>query len=104
MKKIFLICCWLGYACGAWGEAYTVEERLQEAAELYFAAQPTEALQKYVTLCKETQNRTAFLNAIFIAMEQSKPKEAVDIALEAYRLYPQDDEVIEMAAEALLSD
>ena len=37
-------------------------------------------------------------------MEQSKPKEAVDIALEAYRLYPQDDEVIEMAAEALLSD
>ncbi len=89
---------------GAWGAAYTVPERLQEAANLYFAGHPQEALAKYVQLSKDTDDRTAFLNAIFIAMEQGQPKEAVDIALEAYRLYPQDDEILGMAAEALLAD
>lgn len=89
---------------GAWGAAYTVPERLQEAADLYFSGRAPEALEKYVQLSKDTDERTAFLNAIFIAMEQGKPKEAVDIALEAYRLYPQDDEILEMAAEALLAD
>lgn len=84
--------------------AYTVQERLQEAAELYFAYKQADALSKYVQLSKDTGERAAFLNAIFIAMEQNKPKEAVDIALEAYRLYPQDNEIIEMAAEALLAD
>ncbi len=87
-----------------WGAAYTLPERLQEAADLYFAYKPNESLKKYVEISKETGNRSSFLNAIFIAMEQNKPKEAVDIALEAHRLYPQDDEVVEMTAEALLAD
>ena len=104
MKKIFLLltmCLGMNVAFGA---AYTVQERLQEAAELYFSYKQQDALAKYVKLSKDTGERTAFLNAIFIAMEQNLPKQAVDIALEAYRLYPQDDEIMEMTAEALLAD
>lgn len=93
-----------GFTTAAFAAAYTLPERMQEASELYFSYHPLAALEKYVAITKETGNRTAFLNAIFIAMEQNKPKEAVDIALEAHRLYPQDDEVVEMTAEALLAD
>ncbi len=104
MRKLFFI---LGLLAGvniAYGAAYTVQERLEEASALYFAYKPKEALSKYVEISKDTGERTAFLNAIYIAMEQNRPKEAVDIALEAYRLYPQDNDIIEMAAEALLAD
>lgn len=105
MKHILLTLCMLVGTCTtALGAAYTLPERMQEASDLYFSARPREALSKYIDITKETGNRTAFLNAIFIAMEQNLPKEAVDIALEAHRLYPQDDEVIEMTAEALLAD
>ena len=104
MKHFYLLILLGVFGVQTWGAAYTVPERLQEAADLYFKARPQEALDKYVALSKDTDDRTAFLNAIFIAMEQGKPKEAVDIALEAYRLYPQEDEVLEMAAEALLAD
>ena len=98
MRKLFFI---LGLLAGvniAYGAAYTVQERLEEASALYFAYKPKEALAKYVEISKDTGERTAFLNAIYIAMEQNRPKEAVDIALEAYRLYPQDNDIIEMAA------
>lgn len=104
MKKIFLLIYFLLGMNIVFGAAYTVQERLQEASELYFTHKPKEALSKYVQLSKDTGDRSAFLNAIFIAMEQNRPKEAVDIALEAYRLYPQDNEIIEMTAEALLAD
>lgn len=104
MKKLFLSVLLLTGMNWAFGAAYTVQERLQEASELYFSYKPKEALAKYVELSKDTGERTAFLNAVFIAMEQSRTKEAVDIALEAYRLYPQDDQIIEMTAEALLAD
>ena len=104
MKHFYylLLLCSL-YVTG-WGAAYTVPERLEEAAHLYFTGRAQEALSKYVELSKDTDDRTAFLNAVFIAMEQGQPKQSVDIALEAYRLYPQDNEVVEMAAEALLAD
>ena len=104
MKRFYGLLIIGGLCAHAWGAAYTVPERLQEAADLYFSGRAQEALEKYVALSKDTDDRTAFLNAIFIAMEQGQPKEAVDIALEAYRLYPQDDEMLEMAAEALLAD
>ena len=104
MKQLLFAFLLTGYLAPAWGAAYTVPERLQEAADLYFSGRAQEALEKYVALCKDTDERTAFLNAIFIAMEQGQPKRAVDIALEAYRFYPQDDEILEMAAEALLAD
>ncbi len=104
MKKGIVLLLCLGFYQLGFGAAYTLPERLQEAADLYFSYKPQEALAKYVEISKETGNRSSFLNAIFIAMEQNKPKEAVDIALEAHRLYPQDDEVVEMTAEALLAD
>ena len=104
MKKLFLLLTLFAGMNDVFGAAYTVQERLQEASELYFSYKPKEALDKYVELSKETGERSAFLNATFIAMEQSLTKQAVDVALEAYRLYPQDNEIIEMTAEALLSD
>ena len=104
MKKLLLLIACLTGFLPAFTAAYTEAERLQEASDLYFSAHQQDALKKYIALSKETGNRSAFLNAVFIAMEQNQTKEAVDIALEAYRLFPQDNEVIEMTAEALLSD
>ncbi len=104
MKKFLISLGILWAGTHAFGAAYTLPERMQEAAALYFAHQHQHALKKYIEISKETGERNAFLNAIFIAMEQNQPKMAVDIALEAYRLFPQDDEVIEMTAEALLAD
>ena len=82
----------------------TEEERLQEAGELYFDYKPQEALEAYIDLSKDTNNRQAFLNAAFIALEQNDPKQAVDIMSAAYKIYPQDRETLEMAAEAYLAD
>ena len=106
MKKILLIfvCCFATFNAWAQTAQLPTEERLQEAADLYFSHQPEKALSAYITLSKETQERDAFLNAAFIAMEQNNPKLAVDIATAAYRLYPQDSEVIQTAADAYLSD
>ena len=80
------------------------QARLTQAAELYFAHKPQEALAAYLQLSKETQNKDAFLNAAFIAMEQNNSKLAVDIATAAYRAHPQDSEIIQTAAEAYLAD
>ena len=82
----------------------TPAERLKEAGTLYFAYKPDEAFDEYISLSKETNNRQAFLNAAFIAMEKNEPKKAVDIAQAAYKIYPKDREVIEMSAEAFLAD
>ena len=82
----------------------TEAERLQAAGELYFSYKPDEAFEEYIKLSKDTKNRQAFLNAAFIAMEKNEPKQAVDIAQAAYKIYPKDREVTEMAAEAFLSD
>ena len=82
----------------------TEEQRLQEAGDLYFDYKQDDALEAYIALSKDTGNRQAFLNAAYISMEQNEPKQAVDIISAAYRLYPQDREVLEMAAEAYLAD
>ena len=82
----------------------TQDERLKEAGALYFAYKPDEAFDEYISLSKETNNRQAFLNAAFIAMEKNEPKKAVDIAQAAYKIYPKDREAIEMSAEAFLAD
>ncbi len=82
----------------------TEEQRLQKAGDLYFDYKQDDALEAYIALSKDTGNRQAFLNAAYISMEQNEPKQAVDIISAAYRLYPQDREVLEMAAEAYLAD
>lgn len=82
----------------------TTAEKLKQAADLYFSYQPEKALDAYIKISKETNDREAFLNAAFIAMEQNNPKLAVDISSAAYRLYPQDNEIAQTAAEAYLAD
>lgn len=79
-------------------------QRLKEAGDLYFSYQPEKALQAYISLSKDTQNKQAFLNAAYIAIEQNSPKQAVDISLAGYRAHPQDREIIETLAEAYLAD
>ena len=110
MKKHFVFILLLGGILGITRIGYAAEEptdmraRLQAAAELYFSYQPQQALDEYIQISKDTQNRDAFLNAAFIAMEQNNPKLAVDITQAAYKIYPQDTELVEMAAEAYLAD
>ncbi|MBR3632585.1 MAG: SpoIID/LytB domain-containing protein [Elusimicrobiaceae bacterium] len=84
--------------------AVSTEEKLAAAAKLYFEGHPQQALQAYIDLSKETQNKDSFLNATFIALEQGNPKQAVDIVSTAYMLYPHDPEITEFTAEAYLAD
>ena len=104
-KYTFLAIFW-GLAVTTQGQEISpaTEQQLQQAADLYFSYQPQQALEKYIQISKDTQNRDAFLNAVFIAMEQNETKLAVDIATVAYRSYPQDKQIIQTAAEAYLSD
>ncbi len=81
-----------------------VPSRLTQARDDYFAGKPQQALEQYIEISKETQNRDAFLNAAYIALEQGNPKQAVDISTSAYLLYPQDPEVTEFVAEAYMAD
>jgi len=106
MRKIFLTgtLCVVSSALWAQTTLLSTAEKLQAAADLYFAYQPEKALDAYIKLSKDTQDREAFLNAAFIAMEQNNPKLAVDIATAAYRAHPQDNEIIQTAAEAYLAD
>lgn len=80
------------------------EERLAEAGELYFSYHSKEALQSYLEISKQTQNKQAFLNVMFLALEQNLPHLAVDTAAAALQAYPQDREVLETAAGAYLAD
>ena len=86
-------------------ETFTqTQSLLRQAAEAYFDGNPADALTKYIEISKDTQERDAFLNAAFIALEQGTPKQAVDIMTSAYILYPQDEDVLEFTAEAYLAD
>ncbi len=86
--------------------AHGAEEKaaLQQAKELYFSGQQEEALAAYIDLSKKNQDKISFLNAAFIALERNQAKKAVDIMMAAYRIYPQDENILDMLAEALLSD
>lgn len=107
MKKYlftFLFLFLLGTSLPAQNITKTEEERLKDAADLYFSYEPEKALDAYIELSKDTHNKQAFLNAAYIAMEQNEPKKAVDIATAAYHAYPHDRDIIETAAEAYLAD
>lgn len=108
MKKLLFLLPFLfahGVAAQTPGQsAAPAHAPLQEAAADYFAGRPEQALQKYIAISKETGEKDAFLNAAFIALEQGRPKQAVDVASAAYLLYPQDPDVTEFTAEAYLAD
>lgn len=106
MKKYFFLLSVISAITAAsyvQAEADTAQ-RLRHAANLYFSHQANQALDEYIAISKQTQDKDAFLNAAFIAMEQNNPKLAVDISTAAYRLYPQDHEIVQTAAEAYLAD
>ena len=104
LLKIVCFCFLCSTVSAAADTPETETERLKEAGDLYFSYEPEKALNAYISLSKETQNKQAFLNAAYIAMEQNEPKKAADIATAAYRAHPQDREIIETAAEAYLAD
>ena len=106
MKKYFLLWSVLAsLAATAYAQAAAdTALRLRQAADLYFSHQPEQALASYIDISKQTQDKESFLNAAFIAMEQNNPKLAVDISTAAYRLYPQDADIVQTAAEAYLTD
>lgn len=104
MKKIGFFLLGMTLLVPLFAQEKVEEERLNEIKEIYFSGEPLSALEEYIDLSKETNNRFAFLNAAFIALEQNQPKKAVDIMMAAYRIYPQDSEVLDMLAEAFLAD
>lgn len=79
-------------------------DAMTDAAELYFSAKPKEAYERYKKISIETGARDAFLNAAFIALEQNKTKEAVDIMSAAVKLYPADKTILDFWGEAYLAD
>jgi SpoIID/LytB domain protein len=84
-------------------ETDDTQHRLNAAAQLYFSHKPHEALNEYVTLAKETGNRTALLNAAFIALEQNELALATEMSELGYNNYPNDDEILDMAIEVALA-
>jgi SpoIID/LytB domain protein len=76
---------------------------LKEAAGLYFASKQEEALAKYVEISKTSQEREAFLNAAYIALELGNVRLATDIMATALKLFPGDTAVLEFAGQAYLA-
>ena len=79
------------------------EEAIKEAADLYFNFKQQEALEKFIELSKETGERDAFLNAVYIALELGQTRLAVDTVSMALKKFPLDTEVLEFAGEAYLA-
>lgn len=79
------------------------EEAIKEAADLYFNFKQQEALEKFIEISKETGERDAFLNAVYIALELGQTRLAVDTVSMALKKFPLDSEVLEFAGEAYLA-
>ncbi len=104
MRKTFaLIFLLLPFCAFAVESTTTAPATLEDAKALYFDYKPQEALNAYLEISKNTQDRKAFLNAIYIALELSKPYLAVDTATEAIKHFPKDTTVLEFAAKAYLA-
>lgn len=81
-----------------------VDDDMRAAGELYFSQKPLEAFEAYKQISRENNTREAYLNAAFIALEQNKTHDAVDIMSAALKTYPADPEVRDFAGEAYLAD
>lgn len=104
IKRFLLLFTLLAVSAGVLRGAETDAQPLRDAADLYFSYKPKQALEKYLEISKQTGARDAFLNAAFIALEQGQTKQAVDIMSAALKLFPDDQPVLELAAEAYLTD
>ena len=76
---------------------------LKEAAVLYFASKQEDALAKYIEISKTSQEREAFLNAAYIALELGNTRLATDVMASALKLFPNDTAVLEFAGQAYLA-
>lgn len=76
---------------------------IQEASDLYFNGKQQEALNKFLEISKETEEKEAFLNAVYIALELGQNKLAIDTISVALKKYPQDQTVLEFAGDAYLN-
>ncbi len=106
MRKAFALTFLMLFSFCAFGavKKTTAPATLDSAKELYFASRPDEALNQYIEISKRDKDKTAFLNAIFIALELAKPRLAVDTSAEAIKLFPTDTTVLEFAARAYLAN
>lgn len=76
---------------------------IKEASDLYFNGKQQEALDKFLEISKKTEDREAFLNAVYIALELGQNKLAIDTITVALKKYPQDQTVLEFAGDAYLN-
>ena len=76
---------------------------IKEASDLYFNGKQQEALNKFLEISKATEEKEAFLNAVYIALELGQNKLAIDTITVALKKYPQDQTVLEFAGDAYLN-
>ena len=104
MRKAFALIFLILFNCCAFGAVTQTAPTLESAKELYFNAKPEDALNQYIEISKRDKDKTAFLNAIFIALELARPRLAVDTAAVAIKLFPTDTTILEFAARAYLAN
>ena len=76
---------------------------IQQASALYFDGKQQAALEKFLELSKTQEDKEAFLNAVYIALELGQTKLAIDTISAALKKFPQDQTVLEFAGDAYLS-
>lgn len=98
MRRFITFLLLLLFTALSWANA-----NLKEAADLYFNRKQHDALNKYIEISKQTGERDAFLNAVYIALELGETRLAVDTVSMALKKFPLDNEVLEFAGEAYLA-
>ncbi|MBT7283587.1 MAG: SpoIID/LytB domain-containing protein, partial [Elusimicrobiaceae bacterium] len=76
--------------------------QMKSAKKDYFSHKLESSLKKYKQISKDYLDKDAFLNATFIAWELANPNYAVDIITVALKNHPEDNDVLEFAAETYL--
>lgn len=76
---------------------------IKEASDLYFEGKQQEALNKFIEISKTQEDKEAFLNAVYIALELGQNKLAIDTISAALKKFPQDQTILEFAGEAYLN-
>lgn len=101
MKKIVLLLIILVFSGTSIFASYGRE--MQSARDDYFSHKLDSSLKKYKQISKDYGDKSAFLNATFIAWELANPNYAIDIITAALKIYPEYKEVLEFAGETYLA-
>lgn len=97
LKALLLSFIFISLTLFAWAN------EIQKASALYFEGKQQEALDKFIELSKTEGQREAFLNAVYIALELGQTKLAIDTISVALKKFPQDQTVLEFAADSYLN-